>query len=452
MSCSHHHGTFSHLRGPCRRKRPIPRARVEISLLFEGCMRHSTLWQLLQEKNLQFSTDIPEEVIVTEANPPPPGDDTEEEKKEEVTEEEEKIKANEEDEKMKGIESKYEKMSINDVISQMVVMQPTTQSDIRAKLSNCQAVLKDDLASIERVARELCHDAADNGLRYVEVGLDPSKFITEGQGISKEEVVTAVLRGFRGAEENGATKGGLIIQVERGKTGDTAELLDLCDPTKHSNVLGLELTCGDTELTPVVTAEGGTVDSLLFSTEDIALMEEAKSRKIHRSVQAGEFGPHDMIFQALEKLSADRIVFGYSVTSDPNLYQDCIKNKIHFAVCPSLSILNSAVSLSTFYHPLVQFAEEGVSYSINTGLPIITGGWTVQEFELVRSWGLTETMLSEATFNAARASFLSDQDKKDLLRELRKAYGMEDKVELEIFINHKCGIPDDPRKILKTSF
>jgi len=29
---------------------------------------------------------------------------------------------------------------------------------------------------------------------------------------------------------------------------------------------------------------------------------------------------------------------------------------------------------------------------------------------------------------------------------------MEDKVELEIFINHKCGQPDDPRKILKTSF
>ena len=76
----------------------------------------------------------------------------------------------------------------------------------------------------------------------------------------------------------------------------------------------------------------------------------------------------------------------------------------------------------------------------------------IQEFELAQSWGLTETMLSEATFNAARGSFLGDRDKKDLLKELRKAYGMEDKVELEIFINHKCGQPDDPRKVLKTSF
>ena len=76
------------------------------------------------------------------------------------------------------------------------------------------------------------------------------------------------------------------------------------------------------------------------SAEDIALMEEAKQRKIHRSVQAGEFGPAEMVFQALEKLAADRIVYGYSVVADPELYHDCITNKIHFAVTPSLSIIN----------------------------------------------------------------------------------------------------------------
>ena len=59
--------------------------------------------------------------------------------------------------------------------------------------------------------------------------------------------------------------------------------------------------------------EGGSVESLLFSSEDIKFMNEAKEMKIRRSVQAGEFGPPDMVFQALEKLQADRIVFGYSV-------------------------------------------------------------------------------------------------------------------------------------------
>ena len=177
-------------------------------------------------------------------------------------------------------------------------------------------------------------------------------------------------------------------------------------------------------------------------------MTGAKEQKI----QAGKFGPSLMIFQGIEKLHADRIVFGYSVTQDPSLYHDCKTNKIHFLTTPSLSILNTSVPASTFYHPVVQFAEEGMEFSISSGLPVITGGWTVQEVDLAQSWGLTETQLAASTFSAARASFLDDQDKKDLMKELRKSFGIEDKVELEIFINHKCGLPDDPRKVLKTSF
>ena len=52
-----------------------------------------------------------------------------------------------------------------------------------------------------------------------------------------------------------------------------------------------------------------------------------------------------------------------------------------------------------------------------------------------------------------------DRKKKDLLRELRKAFGMEDKVELEILINHNCGgaggtggEEDIVQKKLKVSF
>ena len=122
----------------------------------------------------------------------------------------------------------------------------------------------------------------------------------------------------------------------------------------------------------------------------------------------------------------------------------------------------------------------------------------------MHSWGLTETHLAKAkhdklkskylwiipssaflsskkidfkaTFNAARSAFLADRPKKDLLRELRKEFGMEDKVslfflmlllltaifvkvELEILINHNCGgangapsEEDVVQKKLKVSF
>jgi len=200
-------------------------------------------------------------------------------------------------------------------------------------------VLVDDVAAVERVASEMVEDAHNNGVKYLEVGLDPSKFVTEGGGLEHREVVQAALRGMKALAGKG-TKAGLLLQVERGNTAGATGLLDLCDSLKASGVVGLELTCGDPALTPSLTAEGGSMEELLFSTEDMELMEEAKRRNIHRSVQAGEFGPAEMVFQALEKLSADRIVHGYTMVTDPSLYHDCIKNKIHFAIQPSMSVLN----------------------------------------------------------------------------------------------------------------
>ena len=52
----------------------------------------------------------------------------------------------------------------------------------------------DDLGAVERVARELVEDAHNNGVKYLEVGLDPSKLVTEGGGVGQEEVVQAALR------------------------------------------------------------------------------------------------------------------------------------------------------------------------------------------------------------------------------------------------------------------
>ena len=103
-------------------------------------------------------------------------------------------------------ETKYERVSIHDVTSHMICLQVVDQTDIPLiavqplsrlevsnKLKNCLDVLKDDLDNMRRVARELVEDARNNGVRYVEVGIDPTKFITEGGGVTEEAVVKAVI-------------------------------------------------------------------------------------------------------------------------------------------------------------------------------------------------------------------------------------------------------------------
>ena len=40
------------------------------------------------------------------------------------------------------------------------------------------------------------------------------------------------------------------------------------------------------------------------------------------------------------------------------------------------------------------------------------------------------TLIKLRIFNVAKASFAEDQEKKDLMKELRRIYGMEDKVDI----------------------
>ena len=76
--------------------------------------------------------------------------------------------------------------------------------------------------------------------------------------------------------------------------------------------------------------------------------------------------------------------------------------------------------LDPSYHPTVQFAEDNVSFSINTGAPTLTGAGLETEIDLVKIWGLSETHLTKAVFNAARNAFLEDKKKKELQKDLRK--------------------------------
>ena len=211
--------------------------------------------------------------------------------------------------------TKLKSVSINDVITHMTVLSPRSKDEINLKLKNCLNVLRDDVEAIERVAREITEDASRNGVKYFEVGVDPTKFITEGEtSLSPKDVLRAVLRGLKEGWAETGTKGSVLVQVERGKTGEAGGVLGLCETLRSEGVVGLELSCNETVINTEIAGDSGTVESLLFSAEDIAFMAAARDKKIRCSVQAGEFGPPEMVFQALEKLQANRIVFGYNVT------------------------------------------------------------------------------------------------------------------------------------------
>ena len=86
----------------------------------------------------------------------------------------------------------------------------------------------------------------------------------------------------------------------------------------------------------------------------------------------------------------------------------------------------SVADASSLKHPLIRFAQDNVNFSISTDDPTVTGTYIQHEVELVRSWGLTEAHLTRATFNAARSSFLPEDEKKDLIKKLRQVYSIDE--------------------------
>ena len=85
---------------------------------------------------------------------------------------------------------------------------------------------------------------------------------------------------------------------------------------------------------------------------------------------------------------------------DPGLYQKCLKEyDIHFETCPSSSMLTGSVPLATatsLKHPVMQFAQDGANFSINTDDTTVTDSSLDNEFNLVRSWGMNEVHLTRA--------------------------------------------------------
>ena len=67
------------------------------------------------------------------------------------------------------------------------------------------------------------------------------------------------------------------------------------------------------------------------------------------------------------------------------------------------------------------FADDGANFSLNTDDTMVTGTWTEQEYELVRSWGLKESHLIRANVNAMKAAFLPENEKSELLLKMYKA-------------------------------
>lgn len=148
---------------------------------------------------------------------------------------------------------------------------------------------------------------------------------------------------------------------------------------------------------------------------------QARDLGLHVTAHAGETRGPESIRRAVELLGAERIGHGLSAIRDPAVVALLRERRVPVEVCLSSNVATGVLARVSD-HPLKKFLEEGLVVTLNSDDPAMFGTSLEREFELaVENFLLARGQLVRLCENAARAAFLSEEEKRPLLEELASA-------------------------------
>jgi len=121
---------------------------------------------------------------------------------------------------------------------------------------------------------------------------------------------------------------------------------------------------------------------------------------------AGEEGPAEYIWQALQLLQVSRIDHGVRAIEDEKLMQLLISEKMPLTVCP-LSNTKLKVFGDMSEHTILQMLDRGVKVTVNSDDPAYFGGYLAANYlALAEHLPMSKVQLKQLARNSIEASFL----------------------------------------------
>ncbi len=246
--------------------------------------------------------------------------------------------------------------------------------------------------------------AAQN-VRHTEIMFDPQTH-TE-RGISFETVITGISKACNDAKENLGVSSLLIMSYLRHLSEEDAfKTLQQSLPFKHLiAAVGLD------------SSEKGNPPSKFRQVFE-ASVKEGYIPLAH----AGEEGPAEYVWEALDILKIKRIDHGNNSLQDEALVKEIIRRDIALTVCP---LSNTALQVvdNLKNHPLKKMMGIGLKVTINSDDPAYFGGQVNQNFIAIQeALQLTKNDLYELAKNSFQYSLLDTVAKQQYLDELDNYY------------------------------
>lgn len=130
---------------------------------------------------------------------------------------------------------------------------------------------------------------------------------------------------------------------------------------------------------------------------------------------AGEEGPAEWIFDAIETLGVSRVDHGVRCVDDKALVQALAETRMPLTVCP-LSNTKLKVFDNMAQHNIMELLRNGLCVTINSDDPAYFGGYMTDNFLAVAdAHPMTRQEATQLTLNAIEASFITEEDKAHLV-------------------------------------
>lgn len=133
------------------------------------------------------------------------------------------------------------------------------------------------------------------------------------------------------------------------------------------------------------------------------VFDRARAEGFATVAHAGEEGPPEYIWEALDLLKVSRIDHGVRAAEDPKLLERLIEEQIPLTVCP-LSNVKLCVFKDMAEHNILHMLEIGVKVTVNSDDPAYFGGYVTENFMALHdSLGMTREQAERLAQNSLDA-------------------------------------------------
>lgn len=261
--------------------------------------------------------------------------------------------------------------------------------------------------ALERVTFELAEDAADEGVRYLEVRYSP--VLNVRHGLTLGEAVEAPLRGLARAQREYGIIGRVIVCALRNlPPGISLEMAKLAVSYRDRGVVGFDLAG----------AEAGHPAS-----EHAEAFEWARAHDMACTCHAGEGAGAESVREAIHDCGAHRIGHGTRLIEDASLTQYVNDRRLPLEICLTSNVQTRAVP-SYEAHPLRRYFDAGLQVALCTDNRLMSGTTLTDEFLLAaRYQGFTFDELCALALASFESSFLPVQERDAMVTTARRDIG-----------------------------